>query len=74
VKIEGHYDAGADIAWLRFEGFDPASVISEEAPFGLREVDGRTRALVGLEYWRASEQLPNELLRMLPAPPVGAAH
>lgn len=72
VKIEGHYDAQADIAWLRFEGYDPASVVAEETEFGLRELDRSQRRLVGLEYWRASQTLPSELLRMLPAPPVGA--
>lgn len=74
MKADGHYDPGADIAWLRFEGFDPSTVVSEETPFELREVDARTGALVGLEYWRASERLPDDLLRMLPAPPVGAPH
>jgi uncharacterized protein YuzE len=73
VTIDGHYDAQADIAWLRFDGYDPATVVAEEADFGLRELDPNTRRLVGLEYWQASEQLPAELLRMLPAPPVGIA-
>lgn len=71
MKIDGHYDEAADIAWLRFEGFDPETVVSEEVDFGLRElVDGR---VVGLEYWKASERLPAELLRLLPRPPVGVA-
>ena len=73
MKIEGHYDARADIAWLRFEGYDPATVIAEEAEFGLRELDPTDRRLIGLEYWRASERLPRELLRMLPAPPLSVA-
>ncbi|HEX4719924.1 MAG TPA: hypothetical protein VH300_15470 [Thermoleophilaceae bacterium] len=73
MKIDGHYDEQADIAWLRFEGYDPASVISEELDFGLRETDPTDRHVVGLEYWHASERLPAELLRMLPAPPVGVA-
>lgn len=72
MKIDGHYDERADIAWLRFEGYDPSTVIAEEAEFGLRELDPADRHLVGLEYWRASEALPAEILRMLPAPPVGA--
>ena len=67
VKIDGHYDAEADVAWLRFEGYDPATVVAEEAEFGLRELGPANRHLVGLEYWRASEQLPAEFLRMLPA-------
>jgi uncharacterized protein YuzE len=73
VKIDGHYDAEADIAWLRFEGYDPATVVAEEAEFGLRELDAADRHLVGLEYWRASQQLPAEFLRMLPAPPLSVA-
>ena len=73
MKIDGHYDEQADIAWLRFEGYDPATVISEEVDFGLREIDPSDRHVVGLEYWRASERLPAELLSMLPGPPVGVA-
>lgn len=73
MKIDGHYDAEADIAWLRFEGYDPATVVAEEAEFGLRELDAADRHLVGLEYWRASQQLPAEFLRMLPAPPLSVA-
>jgi len=72
MKIEGHYDVQADIAWLRFEGYDPATVVAEEAEFGLRELD-QSDHLVGLEYWRASERLPADLLRMLPSPPVSVA-
>lgn len=73
MKIDGHYDQNADIAWLRFEGYDPSTVVSEEASFGLRELDPRDRRVVGLEYWHASESLPRELLEMLPAPPLGVA-
>jgi uncharacterized protein YuzE len=73
VKIDGHYDQHADIAWLRFEGYDPATVVAEQTDFGLRELDPTDRRLVGLEYWRASQQLPAELLHMLPAPPLGVA-
>lgn len=73
MKIDGHYDQNADIAWLRFEGYDPATVVSEETGFGLREVDPADRRIVGLEYWRASQTLPRELLDMLPAPPLGVA-
>jgi uncharacterized protein YuzE len=72
MKIDGHYDEQADIAWLRFEGYDPSAVVAEEADFGLRELAAKDQHLVGLEYWRASERLPAELLSMLPAPPVGA--
>jgi uncharacterized protein YuzE len=73
VKIDGHYDQKTDIAWLRFEGYEPATVVSEEASFGLRELDPSDRRVVGLEYWRASQALPRELLDMLPAPPLGVA-
>jgi len=73
VKIDGQYDADADIAWLRFDGYDPSAVVAEETDFGLREVDPNSKRRVGLEYWRASEQLPDELLRVLPAPPLGIA-
>jgi hypothetical protein len=48
-------------------------VIAEELEFGLREVDPVDRRVVGLEYWRASQVLPADLLRMLPAPPLGVA-
>jgi uncharacterized protein YuzE len=73
MKIDGHYDEQADIAWLRFEEYDPTTVVSEEVDFGLRELDPSSQQVVGLEYWRASERLPAELLRMLPSPPVGVA-
>jgi uncharacterized protein YuzE len=72
VRIDGHYDAKADIAWLRFEDYDP-NVVSEETDFGLRELDPSDRHVVGLEYWHASERLPSDLLGMLPSPPVGVA-
>jgi uncharacterized protein YuzE len=71
MKIDGHYDRDADIAWLRFEGYDPDRVRSEEVDFGLRESDPETGEVVALEYWKASETLPEEFLQMLPQPPVG---
>ncbi len=71
MKIEGHYDEIADIAWLRLEGYEPATVVAVETEFGLREVDSRDRHLVGLEFWRASKTLPADLLRALPPPPCG---
>jgi uncharacterized protein YuzE len=70
MKIDGHYDSKADIAWLRFESYGPATVVAEETEFGLRELDPTDRRLVGLEYWHASRELPADLLRMLPSPPV----
>lgn len=68
VKIEGHYDATADIAWLRLEDYEPGAVVAQETEFGLCEVDSRTRRLIGLEFWRASRTLPADLLGMLPPP------
>lgn len=73
MRIDGHYDPHADIAWLRFEGYAPATVVAEETDFGLRELDADGRTLVGLEYWRASERLPADLLGMLPAPPISVS-
>jgi len=73
VRIDGHYDAKADIAWLRFEDYDPNVVVSEETDFGLRELDPSDRHVVGLEYWQASNRLPSDLLGMLTSPPVGVA-
>ena len=72
MKIDGHYDRDADIAWLRFEGFDPAEVVAEEFETGLRELDAGSGQIVALEYWHASQTLPAELLAMLPPPAVGA--
>jgi uncharacterized protein YuzE len=73
MRIEGHYYEQADIAWLRFEGYDPTTVVAEEVDFGLRELDPVDRRVVGLEYWRASRTLPADFLKMLPAPPLGVA-
>lgn len=73
MKIDGHYDETSDIAWLRFEDYHRATVVAEETEFGLRELDPSDKHVVGLEYWRASERLPGDLLRMLPSPPVGVA-
>lgn len=73
MKLDGHYDEKADIAWLRFEDYDAAAVVAVEADSGLRELDPADRHVVGFEYWQASRWLPAELLRMLPSPQVGAA-
>ena len=73
MKIDGHYDEHADIAWLRFEGYDPSTVVAEETEFGLREIDPADHHLVGLEYWHASKTLPVDLLKMLPSPPITVA-
>lgn len=73
MRIDGHYDEAADIAWLRFEGYDSERVVAEEVEFGLREVDPTDGSVVGLEYWQASKKLPREFLKMLPSPPIGVA-
>ena len=73
MRIEGHYDPDADIAWLRFEGYEPTRVVAEEVEFGLKELDPTTGRVVGLEYWKASGTLPQEFLSMLPSPPIGVA-
>ncbi len=73
MKIDGHYDQQADIAWLRFEGYNPATVVAEETEFGLREFDPTDMHLIGLEYWHASQALPADLLRMLPSPLVSVS-
>src|SRR5713101_8155710 len=41
MKIDGHYDPEVDIAWLRFESYDPTTVVAEDIETGLREVDPR---------------------------------
>jgi uncharacterized protein YuzE len=73
MKIDGHYDHDADIAWLRFEGYDPKTVVGEETADGLREIDPATGRVVGLECWNASATLPEDLLKLLPPPGVATA-
>jgi len=73
MKIEGHYDRERDIAWLRFEGYDGATVVAEEINAGLREIDPESGRLVGLEFWNASHVLPADLLALLPPPTVATA-
>jgi uncharacterized protein YuzE len=73
MRIEGHYDADADIAWVRFEGYDAKTAVGEESDSGLRELDPATGEIVGLEFWQASRRLPAEFLRMLPPPQVEVA-
>jgi uncharacterized protein YuzE len=73
MRIEGHYDIEADIAWVRFEGYDPSTAVGEQTDSGLRELDPTTGEVVGLEFWQASQRLPAEFLRMLPPPQVQMA-
>jgi uncharacterized protein YuzE len=68
MRIEGHYDAEADIAWVRFENYDTHTAVAEESDAGLRELDPSTGEIVGLEFWEASRKLPADFLRMLPPP------
>lgn len=68
MKIDGHYDREADIAWARFESYDPVTAVAEETAAGLRELDPGTGEIVGLEFWEASRKLPADFLRMLPPP------
>ena len=73
MKIEGHYDREADIAWVRFESYDPSTAVAEETEAGLRELDPSTGEIVGLEFWEASRRLPEDFLQMLPPPQVEIA-
>ena len=72
-NVYAHYDAEADIAWFALPGWEAEKVVSDEEPFGLRDVHGETGETVGLEFWKASERLPSELLAALPRPRVDAA-
>lgn len=73
MRIDGHYDAEADIAWVRFENYDPSTVVAEETDTGLRELDPKTGEVVGLEFSHASRELPADFLLMLPPPQVEVA-
>ncbi|MFL5832029.1 MAG: hypothetical protein ACJ76X_19105 [Solirubrobacteraceae bacterium] len=68
MKLDGHYDANADIASLRFARYDPATALPEMTDYGFRELDIARGEVVGLQYWQASRNLPADLLAMLPAP------
>lgn len=68
MPMYAHYDREVDIAWFLFEQVAPGALVSEEQEWGLRDFDQASGKLVGLEFWRASERLPKELLDVLPAP------
>jgi uncharacterized protein YuzE len=67
--MDGHYDRKSDVAWLRLDGWASDRVRVEERSWGLIEHDRDTGRIIGLEWWRASERLPAELLDALPSPP-----
>lgn len=73
MRIDGHYELDADIAWLRFEDYDPSRVVAQEVETGLREIEPATGRIVGLECWNASGALPGELLAMLQPPTIATA-
>jgi uncharacterized protein YuzE len=66
MSVQATYDREADIAWFRFPGFDARNTRTEQADWGLHDVDRQTGETVALEFWRASERLPAELLGQLP--------
>jgi uncharacterized protein YuzE len=68
-SMDGHYDRSADIAWVRFDGWEKDRVRVERADKGLIERDRTSGRVLGLEFWKASERLPRELLDALPSPP-----
>lgn len=68
MAFEATYDREADIVWFRFPAFNGRSARTEQADWGLRDIDRSTGETVGLEFWRASSRLPDELLEQLPAP------
>jgi uncharacterized protein YuzE len=70
-RFAGHYDPDVDIAWLRFEGYDGATAVSSERPWGLEERDPDSGQVVAIEIWGASKTLPEAFLALLPEP--GAA-
>ncbi len=75
MSVQASYDREADIAWFRLPRFDAGSARTERAEWGLRDIDEATGATVGLEFWRARERLPSELLDVFqrPVPPVDAS-
>ena len=73
MRIDGHYDTEADIAWVRCENYNPHTAVAEETDAGLRELDPSTGEIVGVELWQASSKLPADFLRMLPPPQVEIA-
>ncbi len=63
-----HYDRESDIAALNLKGFDGGQVFGEDHDWGLLLRDRATQEVVGVEFWRASDRLPAQLLDALPEP------
>ncbi len=68
MRLDGHYDPDADIAWVRSEHYDGLRAVVEETSFGLREVDPSTGLVVSLEFWQARQWLPADVLKLFPPP------
>jgi DNA-binding NarL/FixJ family response regulator len=49
MRFDGHHDAKTDIAWLRFDGYDPATAVTEKAGYGFWEFDIAHRGLTDRE-------------------------
>lgn len=60
-----HYDGEADILYIELREVEVACSIEHE--WGLIDL-GDDGAVVGIEYWDASDHLPPTLLGALPAP------
>jgi hypothetical protein len=56
MRIDGPYDAEADIAWVRFEGYDPGTVEAEETEAGSFCFRRRMTRLTPLGRWRRARK------------------
>jgi uncharacterized protein YuzE len=65
VESESYYTTDGDIAYIRVRS-PHGPVRSQAEPWGLRDYDEQTGALVGLEVWSASKVLPSEVVDALP--------
>lgn len=63
-----HYDADVDIVSLDLEAPGATSPYGEEHEWGVLLRARADDRVVGVEIWRASERLPEELLAALAAP------
>ena len=69
MRLDGQYDARADIARLRFQDYAGAAIDEETDPDLLRAFDPPTGRTVGVEVKHAREHLPGEFLEMLDLAP-----